>query len=181
MDKHHNSPIRRRRAAMGLTIRGLAAVAGISEGTIFGLEHGKNAASRASSEKLAAVFHCDAEALQAETDAYAKQERREKQKTRAKEQANRNALPACLTDRQTGHASLPVNLAVCLSVRQADRQAGQAGRAGHAAGARAEPDEEPEGAEGAGEAEHMDGAENRIDVQDGMVLDFPAGEQLKLH
>lgn len=59
-DKHTNSPIRQRRKAMGLTMQELGELTGIEPGTIAGAELGRNGISKATSEKLAAVFQCDA-------------------------------------------------------------------------------------------------------------------------
>lgn len=77
-DKHTNSPIRQRRKAMGLTMQELGELTGIEPGTIAGAELGRNGISKATSEKLAAVFQCDAGELLEEAGSYARQRHMEK-------------------------------------------------------------------------------------------------------
>ena len=82
-DKHTNSPIRQRRKAMGLTMQELGELTGIEPGTIAGAELGRNGISKAASEKLAAVFQCDAGELLEEAGSYARQTQRRYTKKQA--------------------------------------------------------------------------------------------------
>lgn len=90
-DKHADNPIRKRRREMGLTIRGLAELAGIPTGTFADAERGRCGISAKNSEKLAAVFQCDAEELVKETEAYAKQVRMKQRKATAAQEALKKA------------------------------------------------------------------------------------------